>query len=89
MHTCVLGDNCYDGAVTVAYENMTNDPYLAAVPAPCATSDTENIEGNAYYIYGFDREVDRDDFIKDVKEQMDLDSRAVTRIVGICSGTAR
>lgn len=58
---------------------MSKDKFLAAVPAPCETNDTVEIEGAPYLIFGFDNEYQRDNFINDVKELQDVVARPVTR----------
>jgi len=63
----------------VQEEPIEEHEFLAAVPAPCETDDTVEIEGAPYLIFGFDNEYQRDNFINDVKEQQDVVARPVTR----------
>lgn len=59
---------------------MKEQEFLAAVPAPCKTDDTVEIEGELYVIFGFDNEVDRDGFISDVKEKQNVIARPIKRV---------
>lgn len=56
---------------------MSQQEFLAAVPAPHEDEKSVMIDDEAYHIVSFENEANRDKFISDIKEKMGLIARPV------------